>query len=128
MAFVWTRVSVWGASDTGVEGHLLHSLEDVSCCLSASWPSLAGTLAWLVVRIIAAPWLLAVTHHQQATLALGPGFIAGVRERSQSLLPSHASRQLLLGAGLLGHLVCGRSAAKMFSRMFESFYTLSSNT
>lgn len=72
-------VCVGRGSDTGAEGHLLRFLEAVSHCLSASWPSLAGTLAWLVVRIIAAPWLLAVTYHQQATLALGPGLTAGVR-------------------------------------------------
>ena len=112
-----------------MEGHLFRSLGDVSRCLSASWPSFAGTLAWLVVRIIAAPWLLAVTYHQQAALALGTGLTAGVREWSQSLLPtSHASRQRLLRVGLLGPLVHGCSTAKTFSRMFELFYTLSSNT
>ena len=78
-------VCVGRGSDTGAEGHLLRFLEAVSHCLSASWPSLAGTLAWWVVRIIAAPWLLAVTYHQQATLALGPGLTAGVRGRLSNL-------------------------------------------
>lgn len=97
-------------------------------CRPVGLPWLVPWPGWLLT-IIAAPWLLAVTYHQQAALALGPDLTTGVREWSQSLLPtSHASRQRLLRVGFLGPLVRGLSTAKTFSRTFELFYTLSSST
>ena len=124
-AVVRTPACAYGQPGLGRGAICFAPCSAVSCCLSASWPSLAGDLAWSVIRLIAAPWLLAVTYIPSPGHSCFGARFNCWSQRAATKPVTNRPRVVTASpeSEIAGHLVCGCPTAKVF----ELFYALSSN-